>query len=557
MGESELLVDAKMYEKRRQWGKARDHYRRYLTHRGYSSNSTTYLAYARCLRHTGETFTAKRILDELLRVRSRDEAVLLEESALHESRMDWVAAEESVQKLVRVRPEKAKYHFRLGRAQVGANNLESARQSYMVGLARTHATGLDDIIRQVQNTLPESSGQVRSTYSLPGGFDNLGALVHETGSNRYFTKIVRLGKDRDHLFYTGLLNEHDQLRIISPQYHGSQEIDGLCYLTIGMLDALSAQPEFADIIEISRTIQSVRYGDVGQQYGNAATQFELKLNTPSVVKTFTRIHEKGYNDRLFETLHHLAVAAYDAEPAERIISKLEQNIMGNHLYALISPAEHYTLLHGDLKPSNIMIDKSTAELRVVDWQGFRMGPRFLDIAKYAVHAKLSYATVAHEYLFAEDDGDLSTIEQIFFLYAYILMVLLTSMRKPLNTGLAVYIDPALVHMDACIAQLKSQQFAPALGIVAEKMQRLETQLAQQTAESEQASRDARHMSAKVDELKRAKSSLDTRNRRLANRLKAVEQSTSWRWTAPVRAAAGTARRIARTARTRREARRRW
>lgn len=532
------LSEARMYEKRRQWDSAVDQYRKYIANCG--SDITAYIGYARCLRNIGDTSAAARVLDKLTETHPFDEAVLREQAALYESLMAWGSAKATLQKLSSVNPRKPAYYFRLGRAQVGLRELEGARESYKSGLTYSHTQPYDDIIHTIQNALPASDAPIRTTYSLPGGLDNLGALIHQTDNKKYFTKIVQLGKHRERLFYEGLLQEHPQLHSVSPEYVDSHDIDGFLYLTMAALDPATDQPELSDIIEISHIIQSVHFDDMGVEYSNPEYKFQLDLNTPSVVKGFAHIHEQRYNRQLFATLHRLVPAADDAETAEYVVNRLEDRVMGRHLYALISPREHYRLLHGDFKPANIMA--SSDGWRVIDWQGFRIGPRFLDVAKYVVHAKTPYPVVKERYLSAAGPEPLTTVEQIFFLYTYILMVLLTSMRKPLNTGLAIYIEPALTDMDAYITRLQNEGGASLVSVLADYIQRLETQLAEKESEAQELSDKVGELTVRVNGLEREKRALRTKSRALKRRLKRLEKSTSWRLTAPLRRLATLAKR---------------
>lgn len=550
MTKSKLLSDAHGYEQSRQWQKASDRYRRYLTGRPYSSHLETYVSYARCLRHTGDTIAARHILDELVSSCLADETVLLERSALYESLMDWTSTQKVIQELVGIRPEKAAYYFRLGRAQVGTHDFEAAKKSYRIGLTQTHRQGWDVVIRRIQRSLPGSSSQVSSSYTLLGGFDNLGGLVHRTEAGGYFTKIVRARRDREALFYDGLLTQHPQLAGIAPTYHGCQDFDRLRYLTVQMLAPPDPAPELSRVIDISRTIQSVGHDDIGDRYANPAYKFALRLNTPSLVKGFTQIHRAGYNRQLFDTLHRLTPSAQDSDIAQRIVAHLETIIMRNRLYVLISPSEHYTLLHGDFKPANIMSDYSTQRFRVIDWQGFRTGPRFLDLVKYVVHAKTPYEQIKDEYLFNQGVGGLSTVEQIFFLYAYVLMILLTSMGKPLTTGLAANIDPALSDMQKCVAQLKYEGFGSAMRTVENRVEQLDNQLTEQAAQVRQQSQDLNKLATRAPDVNQDHVSLSSTNRALKRRIHQLEQSTSWRMTAPLRRIARNGRGLARALRAR-------
>lgn len=527
-----LLADAKHHESRRQWEKAADCYRRYLIGHTYAANIDASIAYAHCLRHIGKMQAAANILDELAKSHPGSEPVLVERVALHETRMDWASAEQTLQKLVHAHPDRATYYFRLGRAQVGANDLEAARHSYQTGFAHHHTIPFDQVIRKIQGTLPTSSTDIKSSYWLTGGLDNFGTLVHETPTGKYFTKIVNPAKDRERLFYEGLLPEHHQLSAITPNYVGSQRIDDTLYMTMEMLDPPTTMPEFRQVVAIARAINNIDVSDVGPDYANPNYKFRLDLNTPAVVKGFAHIHEFRYHRQLFDTLHRLAPTAEDPQTAKRIVQQLEDRILGNHLYAFVSPPMHYTLLHGDFKPNNIMTD--THNFRVIDWQGFRTGPRFLDIVKYAIHAKLPYTTLQDQYLFDTTHDALSPIEHIFFLDAYILMILLTSMRKSLSSGLAQHIGPALADMDTAIAQLKTQQFGTTAKLAADRIQRLETKLTQHELAAQQQERKLQNTSNQLTESRHEKRSLATKNRMLTQRLKNIETSKSWRLTAPLR-----------------------
>jgi tetratricopeptide (TPR) repeat protein len=543
MTQPDLLSAARRLEKSYQWEQAVDRYRRYLDGRDHASNVTACIGYARCLRNIGDTAAAADILTELIRWQPGDENVLLEQAALYESLMDWSAARKTLQELVRADPEKAKYYFRLGRAQVGLAELEAATDSYQSGLTQCHTIPYDDVVSRVQSMLPKKSAHVRSTYSLAGGLDNVGALIHDTGDSRYFTKIVQAGKSREQLYYEGLLQTHRYLSDISPVYIGSQRIDGLLYMTMELLNPNSAPPTFADAVAISRTIQTVRHADVSSDYANPDYKFQLDLNTPSVVKGFAHVHERRYNRQLFETLHRVTPTAADPGTADQIVHRLENIVMRNHLHILMSPPEHYTLLHGDFKPANIM--SSAHGFRVIDWQGFRLGPRFLDIAKYAVHAKIPYPDVREKYLFTATADSLSTVEQIFFLYAYVLMVLLTSMRKSLSTGLASYIEPALADMEAAVIRLQTDEFASFAQLTADRIERLENDLADKESQAKIRSRKLRVRAAQARDIENENKLLSATNRRVKHRLTKVEHSTSWRLTAPLRRAAAAARRHAR------------
>src|SRR5699024_7570441 len=83
---------------------------------------------------------------------------------------------------------------------------------------------------------------------------------------------------------------------------------------------------------------------------------------------------------------------------------------------------------------------------------------FLDIVRFVTASSIPYEDVKAKYLFNDNTGNLSQIEQIFFLYAFILMHFVPSQNKSVNEKIDKWLRPALKDMEACVEQFKRDEF---------------------------------------------------------------------------------------------------
>src|SRR5699024_7655729 len=140
-----------------------------------------------------------------------------------------------------------------------------------------------------------------------------------------------------------------------------------------------------------------------------------------------------YNERLFVLLDKLMKQNNYPDAARSVVHSIESCIMDYDLYRFLIPEIHYSLVHVDYNQSNSKIAKQDQKVKVCDWETFKIGPHFIDIARYLSGAHIPYSEVKEIYLHNEHLGkQLSLIEKIFFLYALILLYMLTFREKKIG-----------------------------------------------------------------------------------------------------------------------------
>lgn len=514
--ESNLLTLAKQYQKEHKWDKAIECYRQYMNNNVDNCTDAVYTSYSKCLRVAGQMPRAKEMLMKGNELYPQSEKILNEFFALYDVLGDWNAARSIANSLIEVNPEKADYYFKLGRSYASLRETKKAEQVYETGLTYLHGLSFNSLIEKIQKGFTDHPGDVTSEYLFINGKNNFGAMIHQYGNKKYFTKITKYNRDaqRERNFYKDILSRFPVLQEIVPMYIDSQVIDQVLYLTIEMIDAIPKTKYLDKVIDVSQHISTVKYQDLVEDFPNPDYLFQLKSRGVSICVFFTQIHKKYYNQKLVADLHMLTQQKGYSAKAAQIIHRLETLIMDNRLYAFIRPEKHYTLLHGDFITQNVKIKKDSGVPQVYDWAGVKIGPHFVDIARYLTASSVPYSDVKGIYLLNEKaGGKLSLIEKVFFLYAYILMRFVQPQNIQLDRNIAEFILPALEDMEAFISQFKRDEF----GFIVQSL------LEEKDAEKR-----------KNYKMKQRISNLEKERKRLQVKLKNTLNSKSWKMTAPLR-----------------------
>lgn len=456
----DLLTLAEQYQKNHKWKDAIECYEQYMNANADSAD-IVYRSYAKCLRMAGKTNQAMEILRKAIDLYPQNELILVEFLKLYDLLGDWEAIKSVAASLIDFNPEHADYYFELGRAYAYLRNKKQAEQSYKTGLTYKHGLSYENLVEKIKKGFTDQPNDFASSYVFWGGKSNFGAIIHENDDKKYFTKITHnnRGSQREKTFYKDIYNQFPVLKEIVPAYIDVQVIDNIQYLTVEMIEASKKDKPIEKVIRTSSKISTISYQAIIKEYPNPDFLFQLKNKAYYIIIFFTRIHEKYYNQKLFSDLKLFSQQRHLPEKAAHIISHLESLIMDNQLYKFIQPEEHYSLLHGDFKPPNIKV-KSDGSLSVFDWTNFVIGPHFMDIARCVTATFTPYSFVRETYLFNEhENGNMRVIEQIFFLYAFILIhfVVLPNRNIDLDKSISEFIYPALVDMEACISQFKQEE----------------------------------------------------------------------------------------------------
>ncbi|WP_077623717.1 tetratricopeptide repeat protein [Sediminibacillus massiliensis] len=523
--ESDLLQKAKEYQKKKHWKEAANCFSQYMKLNKHQCPETAFVAYARSLRIIGKTDAAEEILQKGLEQHPESQRILVEIHNLDDFTGNWTNAEEIAKLLVRRHPDNDDYYFRLGRTYSFLSEYEKAKKAYRKALELTHGLSFDELTGKIQKGISEEPSGMSSKYIFIDGKNNLGAFIHRYNNKRYFTKISKYhnpktGAGREETFYKEIVKEFPSLRGTVPEFVDAQIIDKISYLTIEMIETFPMEEDhYRQILLLSQKLTSVRFGDIASKHPKPEYVFQFKKGRAiSVVHFFTQIHEKYYNEKVFESLKLIARQHKYPDAVVQIIGRLEKAIMDNRLFKYLNPSEHYSLLHGDFAFQNILIDKKDGQPKVIDWTSYTTGPHFIDIARFLTSLLLPYSTI--KTLFLEDDQlgkDLTLIEHIFFLYALVLFYFQKLGRKGIETELSIYLLPAIEDLEKLVLTWT----------LTEEGNQLQEEYKQYEDEIKQ-------KDLKIEQLQQKNQVLKEERKNLHRRLEDTLNSKSWKLTAPLR-----------------------
>lgn len=514
--ETDSLKLAKQYEKQKQWEKAVEYFGQYMNQHTDIAASV-YASYAKCLRHHGATDQAQTILQKGYTLHPESEDILIAFFHLHEHTRNWKAALSIANTLIDLDPFKADHHFRQGKVHSYLNAKEKALESFKCGLIYRHGLSFERLIKTIQNGFTNNTDAVTTEYVFLGGKNNLGAFLHDdTKSEKYFTKISRktFSDRREAIFYTHVYTHFPALEEIVPSYIDSQTFDKIQYLTIEMIDDAKQSQSLEALIDASQKISSVPHNDITKHYPNPEYSLSLKHKGYSIMLFFLQIHKVHHNERLFVSMKQYIKDKAFPDEVHRVLHQIEKSIMDNRLYLFIEPNKHYALLHGDFTPNNIKTDRN-GSVKVFDWAGFKTGPRFMDVARYVAYGatgKVSYTDIKEKYLFNKQSG-LTLIEQIFFLYAYVMMLMADLKNENMDTIISEYMYPAMTDMTQCVDRFKDEAFGPVIHKLSKEKETSELQ---------------------YQKLQKELSTLKKEQKKIHSKLQNVLNSKSWTLTAPLR-----------------------
>ncbi|MFG6146958.1 hypothetical protein [Halobacillus sp. B23F22_1] len=521
--EEQLLKEAKQFQKERHWFKAVQLYEQYIKVNKDEINESVYAEYARSLRINSQTDKAIATLENALTHYPGSERLLLEFHNLYDFLGEWDSAERAAQSLVKLSPHKANYHFRLGRTYSFLNKKNNAKKCYQKALELVHQCSFDELISRIQSGFIKDNQKVKTRYIFIDGKNNLGAFIHKTGQKTFFTKIANYtnaqnGAGREENYYKEVRQAFPQLQSVSPQYIDAQVIDKISYLTIERLEASPVTLENSQlVIEAAQKAASVPYSRLIGRYPIPNYVFQFKKGRAiSVVHFFTHIHEKTYNEKMFESIQTIITQYNYSNTIKHLMKRLQSAVMDNQLYQRISPEEHYTLQHGDLAFQNLMVDRKEGTVKIIDWPSYTAAPHFIDIARYFTSIKATYEEVKNLYLLRDSSSStLPPIEEVFFLYA--LIVFYFQKLGPITSAsrLSEFILPALEDLEQMILHIQHEEKG-------DEMKK--TFNAQQLEEKE----------LQIQQLKQRNKVLSNERSFFQDRLTNLQNSKSWKITRPLR-----------------------
>lgn len=448
---AELLVQAKSHQQNHEWQEAIALYKRILG-KNKRADSSIYVSFARLLRlHSfQEVDRAELMLKRAVKLYPKNEDILSELYNLYYARNKWEDAKKVAEELIKINPV-ANNYFKLGRASAWHGEDLKAKSNFIKGLELKHKKSLDEIKEIIKKQI--SGGDLKSSYEIIGGKNNYGVFVHEQkGQKRLFTKISenKTSIQNEEFFYAKITVKHPKLKRIAPKYVDCITIDGMQYMTLEYIKGRHpTRSHVESVINAARQISSIKVSALEKLgFQQQRRSFTLTSRLWSAVQFFTQIHRKHRNVQLLKSLRKQLRKSSAPAKATKIVDRLEKFVLGNELYKYMNPS-HYTLLHGDLDPTNILID-SKGKVKIVDWASITHGPSFLDQARFICTAVIPFERVKKLKFYSQD---LSDVERIFFLYACIVMHMITGGAMDKQAFMNVmkdHVQPTLSEMERLV-----------------------------------------------------------------------------------------------------------
>lgn len=508
------LHKAQQYKKQNKLSQAINEYEQYFNN--YEGTPSLFSSYAECLRKSGRTKKAIESLESANELFPNSEILLNEYYICLDSVWSWYRAVEVAEKLIKINPSNSEHYFKLGTAYSVLKKHNKALKQYKIGLEKRHDISFDELLIKIKKGISSQNyNEITSKYKHLGGKNNFGVIFHYYYEKMYITKIAKYKGvvKREELFYKKVQKDFPQLKNVSPSYIDSRIYNDLLYLTVEVVETSETDHtgpiDSVKVIECSKKISSIPYQEIIRKYPNPNYSLIYKNRPVRIVTFFTEIHKKNVNKTLFSSLQMMLQQNKYPPIIKDIFDYLESSIMEDKLYLFLDPEKHYSLLHGDFIPSNMKLDKLDNEVKLFDWATFKIGPHFLDILKYFSKSLTPYEDVKSLYLYNNTFNDkLSVLEKIFFLYAYIVLYFVTFIitKRVSEKNIEKYIFPALKDFEKSINEFKNNELFIKLKETEERANRLSIE----------------------------KKKLRLENQRIENKLFNLEQSKSWKITAPFR-----------------------
>jgi len=414
----------------------------------------------KCLRFEGDYHQALTILEEGM-VRFPGSLPLYNELYfLFVDQNRWEDARSIAKKLIAIKPDEAKHYFKLGRCYNYLKKIDLAEQYFIKALEKKHNMALSDIILYVAKDIDPDLASIQSRYFFIGGKNNYGAIEHiqhgNKGSATYITKIVSASKTKEIVFYDKICKQYPKLQSITPKIISIKEFNGTNFITMEKIighrpDKNRAQDVLNSVLS---KITSVRYSEeLLNCFAPPLYRLALKKDRSQAVSLFfSSIHKESTNRRLFMLLDKKLSSANYSAASINILRHLEKIIMNFKLYEKIIPEKHYSFLHADLGPHNILLKNDLCPY-VLDWNSYTIGLSCFDAAYFLSRYKFSFEEIEKLYLNNINIGkDLDNIENIFFIYALIVIWFQRFNRKDFDRAHLKYLDPAMDRLEVMAMQ---------------------------------------------------------------------------------------------------------
>ena len=377
------------------------------------------------LRKKGDYQQAGELLKRGLDQYNNSRSLRMEGYLLFAANNQWEKAEAIALDLIEIEPDDPGHYMKLGRCYVHRKVTDKAEEAYQIAIEKTLGQSMEGLISDLQERIREDesiTGKIESRYGLSGGKNNLGMILHDTGEQKYMTKVLEKKRSREAHFYQKILPKYPFLKEIVPRSVHVAEKHGILWTTTDFVDGRKPrETELDDALKmIYQTTSRIenREGLIGEL---KLPKYSLTLRdgkSQGLSKFFMRIHEKEVNERLFDLMEKKLKRDGRSSRLRKEIRHLRSLILEKEFYQRMNPEAHYGFIHGDLGLHNLLISNHEGRVYVLDWNSYKTGPKWYDVCNALAKTDQSFKEILSKV--GQEKGEilqLDDLQRFFFIYA--------------------------------------------------------------------------------------------------------------------------------------------
>ncbi|MBP1949039.1 phosphotransferase family protein [Virgibacillus litoralis] len=316
------------------------------------------------------------------------------------------------------------------------------------------------------------NSKITSDYKYLGGGSNLGLMDHtEINGERefkYLTKILtRTIGENELFFYTKVYRNYKPIREITPKLVNLLEYkeSNLCLITMEKI--IGDEPSFdvdevQKVIKASEVISSIKLEQLikdGLMQKSVNANPKININWRHKYKfmgnAFSLLslsHQEEVHKKIFIAIFKRMQMENYSKTCINLMKRVEKCIVDNQMSKTIKPNNHYSLRHSDLNKENMLIEKKSGSLYLIDWGQLSVGPSWLDIAWFLGKLRKPFDVVDDLYL--ANSPHLDDIGRVFFLYSLIIIWFLELSKEEFNDNYTSYLLPAVENIEQLQINMK-------------------------------------------------------------------------------------------------------
>jgi thiamine kinase-like enzyme len=325
------------------------------------------------------------------------------------------------EKIVKADPKNLYNYQQLARAYWKNKDLESAQNTLRKGIKHNYNIVMEEIIREIERIISKKSSLKPSTFIFNGGHQNYGLIEHTFEDINLVTKILPHKEARGEIFLREVQQKYKTLKKITPEIKNILTIKDLCFIT--MVRVEGDEPKLIDtnimekVFEINHSIISVDYSDLSKLLNEKPLKTNhVPANKHELFKSFYLINQK--DKKVITGFTQFLTNMHYPKKCVKIVEDLNKLIISNNCIESIIPERHFRLQHGDFFKDNMLLNNQSGELKVIDWGGIRVGPRWVDLALFLAISKLHFNNIRQNFL-EQDKCIFEPVEKLFFIYTLI------------------------------------------------------------------------------------------------------------------------------------------